>query len=59
MRNLIISLCTMALKIQIFMFCNTNALMQPTNKKEKVTNMNNYSRINVFNDTSSWEPIFY
>ena len=49
----------MALKIQIFMFCNTNALMQPTNKKEKVTNMNNYSRINVFNDTSSWEPIFY
>ena len=33
--------------------------MQPTNKMEEVTKTNNYSRINKFNDTSSYEPFLY
>ena len=48
----------MALKI-ILMFGSNNILMQPKNKREKVNKMNNYSWLNRFNDTSSWEPFLY
>ena len=43
LRNLFILLRTMVLKMLVLMFCNTDTLMQPESKKEKVTKMNNYS----------------
>ena len=57
--HIFISLSTMVLKILILMFYDINTLMQPKNKKRKVTKMNNYSWINMCNDTSSWVQLFY
>ena len=48
LRNIIISLSTMVLKTLILIICNPNTLMQPKNKKRKVTIMSNYSWINRF-----------